>query len=206
MTHPSRFIVIEGIDGAGTTTQVEQLTANLRDRGIDVRATFEPSSGPVGRQIRKTLVRDPSAPSRAALPWLFAADRADHLDRVVEPALAAGTWVVSDRYYPSSLAYQSLSMPLDYVHALNARFRAPDLLVFVRVDLETALARIESRGGTREIFEERDRLIQINAQYDAVLERLAAAGEPLVEVDGGQPIDAVARAILAEVEGRWLAS
>ena len=206
MTHPSRFVVIEGIDGAGTTTQVEQLTERLRARGIEVRSTFEPSSGPVGRQIRKALVRDPSAPSRAALPWLFAADRADHLDRVVEPALASGSWVVSDRYYPSSLAYQSLSLSLDYVHALNERFRAPDLLIFVRVDLDTALARIESRGGTRELFEERDRLAEISAQYDAVLQRLSSRGEAIAEVDGHRTIDEVAQAILAEVEGRWLAS
>ena len=101
-----RFIVLEGIDGSGTTTQVSQLAENLRLRGHRVRTTFEPSPGRIGRQIRQLLAvrADPVDPGALAL--LFAADRLDHNHTVVLPALRAGE---IDRYLMSSLAYQGLT-------------------------------------------------------------------------------------------------
>lgn len=203
----SHFIVIEGLDGAGTTTQVERLRAHVEAAGEPVLATREPTEGPVGRVIRQVLSQAPDAPHIETLPWLFAADRADHLSRRVEPALAQGSWVISDRYYHSSLAYQSLTLPYDRVHALNADFRTPDLTVFVRVTVDACLERIGRRGAALEIYERRDRMEAISASYDAVLEALSAAGEPIVEVDGHQAVDAVTRDIVAHLEARaWLAS
>jgi dTMP kinase len=194
------FIVLEGLDGAGTTTQVGRLVDRLHAAGRSVVATREPTDRSVGRLIRRVLAGDPDAPSPRTLPWLFAADRSDHLEAVIEPALAAGTIIVSDRYYHSSLAYQSLVEPLERVHTLNATFRTPDLTVFVRVTPEEALSRIERRGGEREIFEQLDKLRAINDAYGRVIALLRSRGEPIVEVDGSASPEQVASAISALVD------
>ncbi len=194
-----RFVVIEGLDGAGSTTQVARLVARAQALGMEVLATREPTDGPVGRVIRQTLRGDPDAPSPATLPWMFAADRADHIARVVEPALDRGAAVVSDRYYHSSLAYQSMSLPLDEVYSLNRRFRIPDLTIFLDVGVDIAMERIERRGGEREIFEQRTHLEQVGWAYQRVLELLRDQGEPIAVVDADPDADAVEAAIWAKV-------
>ncbi len=195
------FIAIEGLDGAGTTTQVKCLAQWLEGQGRDVHRTFEPSDGPIGRLIRQTLRKEAGAPNRGVLPWMFAADRADHLEREIEPKLAAGVDVITDRYYHSSLAYQSMEIPLQQVWELNHTFRRPDLTVFVRIDVDTALSRIEARNAEREIFERREQLERICAHYDQVLEFLTSLRHPIAEVDGSLPLDEVTAAVRAEVVG-----
>jgi dTMP kinase len=192
----ARFVVIEGLDGAGTTTQAARLCDHLRARGVAVTATREPTGGPVGRLIRTTLRDEPGAPDLRALPWLFAADRADHLYRTIEPALARGEWVVSDRYFHSSLAYQSLTLPLARVVELNADFRTPDLTIFLDVPVDRCLARIADRP-EREIYEEAGRLTAIAASYHRVIELLRDRGQPIVTLDGTRSIEEVERAIQA---------
>ncbi|TNE90939.1 MAG: dTMP kinase [Deltaproteobacteria bacterium] len=192
------FLVLEGLDGAGTTTQSERLVAALRARGGEVVQTREPTDGPVGLIIRDVLRGDQRAPSVETLPWLFAADRADHLTRKVEPALRRGAYVVSDRYYHSSLAYQSLTLPLEKVAALND-FRSPHITFFLDVPVDECLARITKRGGEREIYEQRDKLERIAAAYDKVLDLVEQRGETVIRIDGtGTPKD-VHEAILAAV-------
>ncbi|MEO8214263.1 MAG: dTMP kinase, partial [Myxococcales bacterium] len=117
---PSRaplFVVLEGIDGSGTTTQLDRLVEHLRERGRQAVATREPSTGPIGRLLREILLGQHVVPMPAggaspvdgrAMALLFAADRRDHLGREVEPALTNGADVVSDRYILSSLAYQAV--------------------------------------------------------------------------------------------------
>ena len=102
---------------------------------------------------------------------------------------------VSDRYYHSSLAYQSLTMPLEQVAALN-RFRAPDLTVFLDVPVDVCLERIGRRGGPREIYERRDRLQRIAEAYEAVLDLVMERGEHVVRLDGTRSPEAVHNAIL----------
>ena len=198
----SRFVVIEGLDGAGTTTQTERLASWLRSRGLEVEATREPTDGPVGKILRQVLRAEAGAPDERTLPWLFAADRADHLTRTVDPALGRGAWVLSDRYYPSSLAYQSLVLPLDRVHALNADFRVPDLTLFLQVSVDTCLRRLAGRP-EREIFEVRERLEPISASYERVMDYLVERGEPVLTLDGDQPVELVEAEIRAAVE-QWL--
>src|SRR3989442_1021120 len=99
-----RFIVLEGIDGAGTTTQTVELSVALRKDGRKVVVTREPSGRWVGQLIREVLVGQKMFPP-AAVALLFAADRLDHLEREIKPALAGGEDVISDRYLLSSLAY-----------------------------------------------------------------------------------------------------
>ena len=108
-----RFIVLEGGDASGKSTQVARLVARLQRLGKDVIETFEPGATPAGQRIRSLLLDgdEPLVPAAEAL--LMAADRAQHVAEVVRPALAKGTWVVSDRYVPSTLAYQGAGRALD---------------------------------------------------------------------------------------------
>ena len=192
-----QFIVIEGLDGAGTTTQVERLCRALINQGKQVVQTCEPTDRVVGRIIRKTLSGDSNAPHPRTLPWMFAADRSDHLLGLVEPALVAGRWVVSDRYFHSSLAYQSLTLPLEEVWSLNRHFRAPDLTVFIDLTVERCLERVLSRGGSRDIYEHEQQLLQISAAYARVLPFLADLGHRIERVAGEGSVDEVAERVRA---------
>ena len=196
------FIVLEGLDGAGTTTQSRLLAEALRADGHAVHETREPSDGPVGVQIRQALrsrvVRrggDRLTPETIAL--LFAADRVDHVADEVRPALDAGRIVVSDRYVHSSIAYQGSELPVDWVVSIDARAPAADLVVFVDVPVETCLARIDGRG-ERELFERREFLEAVVARYE---EAFTLRPDPVVRVDGSRSIDAVHEAIVAAVAG-----
>ncbi len=195
-----RFFVVEGLDGAGTTTQSKLLEVWLRERA-PVLLTREPTDGPVGRIIRRVLSGDDDAPDWRTLPWMFAADRADHLFSEIQPALDAGTHVVSDRYYHSSLAYQSLTLPLDKVASLND-FRAPDLTVYIELSVDVCLARINARGEAKEIFEKRDKLQRIADAYRQVIDFLRQRGDRIQVVDGDQPIEAVFGEVRSLVEAR----
>jgi len=199
----SVFIAIEGIDGSGGTTQTRLLVDWFHRQGCaEVLQTCEPSNGPVGRFIRQTLNpnHEASCVGDAVLPFLFAGDRRDHLDREIIPALQRGAAVVTDRYYHSSLAYQSLAIGLPAVATLNERFRAPDLTVFLDLDPEVSLARIESRGETLERFEALDRLRQIHEAYEAVLVHCRARGERVVSIDASATPEDIHAAIVTEIE------
>lgn len=198
-----RFVVVEGLDGAGTTTQAERLAATLRDRcGLGVELTKEPTDGPLGAVLRQAiegrLTLDP-----VALALAFAADRADHLFNPVngiETQLAAGRWVVSDRYVLSSLAYnRGGAISREWVAELNRHALAPDLTVFVDVDPELCLERIGARSSADELFHSREQLVAVDRNYRDVI----AAGHvrgPLATVDGSGSIDAVEAEIWAVVE------
>lgn len=195
----SLFIALEGLDGSGTTTQSARLAAWLRNLGHTVHTSCEPSEGPVGQLIRASLRQEPGSPDRSTLPWLFSADRADHLHRDIEPALAAGTIAITDRYAPSSLAYQSMEIPMDQVYVLNASFRVPDLVLFHELDVDVALSRIGSRGEAREIFEHRSQLERVAKHYREAMAYLDARGWPITTLDASLPIDDVTLAIQAAV-------
>ena len=186
-----RFVAIEGIDGSGGTTQAKRLTEWLRSQGAGVQLTCEPSDGPVGLFIRRALTpSDPAARlGDGVLPLLFAADRRDHLDREILPALERGHWVVTDRYYHSSLAYQSAAIGLAAVAALNAAFRAPDLTLYLDLDPQVALQRIQARGGAPERFEALDRLRNVRDAYSAVMVHCKAQGENIVRLDASCSVD-----------------
>jgi dTMP kinase len=118
-----RFVVLEGIDGSGTTTQVARLAERLRTMHVPVRATREPSDGPVGVLIRQVLtgrviVPGGRSPGWATMALLFAADRMDHVESEIAPFTAGGGVIVSDRYDASSLAYQSISSGVEGKNAV----------------------------------------------------------------------------------------
>jgi dTMP kinase len=195
-----RLIVIEGLDGAGTTTQVRRLVEHLIiAKGISAHATREPSDGPVGRLIRELLVGHHAIEgqklSQGTFGLLFAADRLDHLQREVEPKLAAGATVVSDRWYHSSLAYQGTGADRDWIAMLNARARRPDVTVFLQVRPEVAAQRRAAAQRREELFEDLRMQQEVDAGYRATIAELVAAGERIEVVDGEQSEDQVFAAI-----------
>jgi dTMP kinase len=199
----SKLIVLEGLDGAGTTTQARRLADALAARGRTAHVTREPSDGPVGRLIREMLTGGHAivgqSISQATFGLLFAADRLDHVQREVEPALAAGHVVISDRWYHSSLAYQGTGAERDWIRVLNGRARKPDLTVFLRVRAAVAAERRVAAGRAQELFEDLPMQEKVAAGYEEVLAELAAAGEAITILDGEQPLDAVTEAIVAAV-------
>ena len=201
----SRLIVLEGLDGAGTTTQVKRLVAHLQQTDRAAHATREPSDGPIGKLIREMLTGGHAIPdqslSQSTFGLLFAADRLDHLQREVEPRLAAGTLVVSDRWYHSSLAYQGTGADRDWITMLNARAKRPDLTIFLQVRPEVAAARRAAAGRVQELFEDLRMQEEVAAGYKATISELAAQGERIEVVDGEASQDAVFAAIVALVGG-----
>nr|WP_216626908.1 dTMP kinase [Corallococcus exercitus] len=201
---PGRFIVLEGLDGAGTTTQTERLASVLRAEGHAVVTTREPSDGPVGTMLRQALTgrlglpqgRGPLAQETLAL--LFAADRTDHLHARILPALEQGKVVLCDRYVLSSLAYQGASLPMDWVNAVNSHAVSPDLTLFVGVDPQVAATRRAVRGGPAELFEADEAQRRIATQYLKAIE-LRENHERIVHIDGELSVEAVTEECLAEV-------
>lgn len=196
----TRLIVIEGLDGAGTTTQARRLVEHLNARGTKAHATREPSDGPVGRLIREMLTGNHAIEgqtlSQGTFGLLFAADRLDHLQREVEPQLAAGTLVISDRWYHSSLAYQGTGADRDWILTLNARARRPDLTIFLKVRPEVAAQRRAAARRTEELFEHIQMQREVDAGYTATNAELIAQGERIETIDGEMSEDEVFAAIV----------
>lgn len=206
------FIVIEGIDGAGTTTQAKMLGQWYRNRGLPVLVTHEPTDGPIGSMIRQILTHrlvvcgmaGPRAPAWATMTLLFAADRLDHLESSILPNLLDGVSVVSDRYDLSSIAYQSASGTestdpsiVEWVQVVNGRARRPDLTIVLDVDPEVAARRRDERAYSTELYE------------DGALQRALARGyqraeelvphDNLVHVDGNPDAETVHAAVVEAV-------
>lgn len=191
-----RFYVIEGADGVGSTTQARRLVDALTLEGRAVHFTAEPSTGPIGGLIRQLLGGDrPRTQIHRELALLFAADRLDHVAREIEPRLAAGTDVVSDRYVLSSLVYQSLDLPFDWVRDLNRFAPPPDATVLVSLPVDDAWSRLEARiqtGVPREVFDQKTTQTRIHGEYERQARKAGA-----VIVDGSGSVDVVAARVKA---------
>jgi dTMP kinase len=184
MTDTARFVVLEGGDATGKSTQIERLVARLQQRGIEVVATFEPGATPLGRRLRELLLDgdDPVDPVTEAL--LMAADRAQHVAEVIRPALARNAWVVSDRFVPSSLAYQGVGRGLGVheVEQLNALATAgiePDLVVVLDLAPEGARRRF---GPRLDRLEGEDDAFAL-AVHEAYRDLARARGWELIDAD-----------------------
>lgn len=197
------MIVLEGLDGAGTTTQTRRLVEHLNAHGKPAHGTREPSDGPVGRLIREMLTGGHAIAgeklSQGTFGLLFAADRLDHMQREVEPKLAAGITVVSDRWYHSSLAYQGTGADRDWIAMLNARARRPDITVFLKVRPEVAAQRRAAARRKEELFEDLRMQQEVDAGYQATIAELQAQGERIDVLDGEQTEDQVFAAILRAI-------
>lgn len=182
--HPGALIVIEGIDGSGSTTQSELLLAWLQRAGVQATLTSEPSKGPIGGALRAHLSRQVELRGPQAEALAFAADRMDHVDAEIVPALERGVTVVTDRYYLSSLAYQALSCDLAWLREINRFAIRPDLTVFLSVPVDVGMARFSGRAARERFEEDRGELARIAGRYEAAIAALAADGEEVKVIDG----------------------
>jgi len=200
------FLVLEGLDGAGTTTQSQRLADWLRARGRRPHLTAEPSRGPVGTQVRQVLSGRLRASGGGdfdphALALLFAADRLDHWQSEIRPRLEEGCDVISDRYVLSSLAYQAVSTgDAAWVAAINARAPAPDLTMFLRVSPAVALRRRYAASAEREIFEVPAFQRKVHRAYLRALGGMVEAGERVIELGGSGTVEAVGAGVARAVE------
>ena len=199
-----RFIVLEGIDGAGTTTQSALLVERLRRETpkTPVKITREPSDGPIGSLVRQVLtgriiVPGGRAPGWATMALLFAADRMDHVESDIEPFLAQGGVIVSDRYDASSLAYQSVSSgrggekAVEWIRELNKHALRPDLTIVLDLPSEIAAVRREVRGEAAQLYEQNEVQRALAEFYRDVARHMP--DHRVVIIDGKVSIDEVHR-------------
>lgn len=193
-----RLLALEGLDGSGKSTQVAALGEALRAAGHDVLVTREPTEGPYGRRIR-SMARsgEPVAPE-VELRW-FVEDRRAHVAEVIEPGLAAGRVVLTDRYFLSTVAYQGARGldPGKLLAESEAEFPLPDLVLLLEIEPELGLQRVSGRGGAADTaFERLHFLERVDANFRA-LDR-----PYLARIDARGPEEVVRRAVLECVRRR----
>lgn len=195
------FIVFEGLDGAGTTTQMKILGEKFSSGGKDVFITHEPTDNPVGRLVRSCLQKKfRTTPSALAL--LYASDRDDHLDNPeygINGYLSRGSVVISDRYFYSTLAYQGVECEYGFLKRINAPFRHADVIIFVDTPVDECMARIEKRGEEKELFEKKEYLTQVRENYLREFKDLPE-GVELIKIDGTLSIEDTAIKIENELK------
>lgn len=188
------FVVIDGPDGAGTSTHAAALVKGLTTQGKKALLTAEPTNGPVGKLLR-TLLKAKKPLDHHMLQLLFCADRAQHIADVIRPALQQGRIVVSDRYVPSTLAY-GLAGGLDrgWLKLITTEFRRPDLTIFLLPPFATSFERVEARKG-RDAFEQRQFQQQVHANY----KRLSEEDISILRIDSSAPRQQIADQIMLAV-------
>ena len=193
-----RFIVFEGIDGAGKSTQITLLCDTLRSMGRRVLCTAEPTDTDTGRMLRAALSGAvPRTPCEMAA--LFTLDRIGH-SHEIKKALDEGFDVICDRYYYSSLAYQGSQCDYDWVRRMNCEcpeILHPDLCVFLDLVPEAALARIRKRGEAAEIYENEVALTRTRSTFLRVFDTL---GDRVAVIDAAPAPAEVGAAVLAAVK------
>lgn len=181
-----RFIVFEGLDGSGQSTQAEMLT-----RSLNAHLTKEPTNGLIGGLIRGSLQKDWNS-TPECLQLLFAADRAHHLKKEITPLLNKGVDVVCDRYLFSTIAFGSLEIDdWQYLKEINKRFMLPDVVFYLKVSPKTCIQRIKEGRNSFELFEEEKKLEKIEKGY----ERLAKEYDIFKVIDGERSVKDVAEEI-----------
>jgi dTMP kinase len=192
MTSKGVFICIEGLDGCGKTTQAKMLVRRLR-KSCDAIYTAEPSRGKIGRFIKKHCLHGDKRSSGIVEALLFAADRSEHVEKTVLPALKKGQMVVSDRYVYSSLAYQGATgLDLGWIKKINEYAIRPDLAIFIDVQPETVVQRLKPKKSVMETLETQRKVREVYVGF-------AEKGE-LVRVDGNKSKKQVADDIAAVVK------
>jgi dTMP kinase len=193
------FVVFEGGEGAGKSTQVTRLASELHAEDRDVVVTREPGATDVGRRIRGLVLDKSESPSPRAEALLYAADRAHHVATVVRPALARGAVVISDRYVDSSLAYQGAgrTLPVAEVSWLSSWATGglkPDLVVLLDVDPTVGLSRVDSRGEAADRLESESKAFHERVRY-AFLDLAAADPRRYLVLDASRPADEISAAV-----------
>lgn len=178
------LISIEGIDGSGKTTQSKLLTGKLKERGYDAIYTREPTNGPIGTIIKREVLRRGKRPPPVVEAVLFAADRLNHVEKEIKPALEKGKVIICDRYVHSSLAYQgSAGISLKWIRKINKFAPKPDLAIYLDVKPEIGLSRVRKE---KTVMDE----LEIQKLVRKMYLKLVEEGE-LVIVDGERSVDEV---------------
>lgn len=204
--NPGRFITLEGGEGAGKSTQIQVIKDYLLTRGNDVVVTREPGGTSEGQEIRNLLVsgdKDKWSPLSETL--LILADRAAHLERVIRPALAEGKYVVCDRFFDSTKAYQGVAggLGLDVIHNLQQPVLGttlPDVTLLLDIDPEKGLRRAQERGG--ELRFESKTLAYHRTLRNAFLDFAAQEPDRIFVIDADRDVEAVSADILAVLDER----
>ncbi len=191
------FIVFEGIDGAGTSTQIKKLIERDTDRFV---ATAEPTGLETGKFLRRMLAGDFQVDEKTNA-YLFAADRCQHIfgKGGVKELCESGKIVVSDRYFFSSLAYQSVSCGKELPRLLNSPFPLPEILFFFEINPEISLGRVSARGEAKEIYETIEKQKAIAERYEEVIaeyeKESADSGMKIIRIDASKDIESIAAEI-----------
>ncbi|NJE54937.1 dTMP kinase [Thermococcus sp. 21S9] len=198
------FIVLEGIDGAGKSTQAKLLKLWFEEKGYEVVLTKEPTDTPFGKLIRKLVLTggregiiDGAKISHEAEALLFAADRAEHVDKLIKPALESGKVVISDRYFYSSLAYQwARGLDLEWLIDLNRFAIRPDLVLLLDLPVKESMKRIK----TRSIKSEFDKIVELQKKVRENYLKLAERFPEIKIVNALEDVEGVHGQIVALVE------
>jgi dTMP kinase len=195
MNHKGLFIAFEGIDGSGKSTQVKLLAQYLSGKGYKVYTTFEPTDSPIGKIIRD-IFNHRMEGDQKVIAALFAADRLHHLlhseDGIIKK-LNDGYTVITDRYYLSSYAYHSVHVDMDWVIQLNAQSAAllrPDLNIYIEMDPQISMNRLNAGRTNIEMYETLDNLIKVRDQYEIAM-NLVKNEEKIVRIDGNRSPDKI---------------
>lgn len=198
--YPGTFIVLEGIDGSGKTTQIKRVKNSLTKlSGKEVFLTKEPTESVVGQLIKK-IVRNEIKVPKTAIQYLFCADRVIHLEKVVIPKLKEGAIVVSDRYFWSSLAYgiadRNTLLAAQSILSMYNQFLVPDFTFYLRVAVSTAISRLSQMQKTKELYEEKGKLLKIAKGYDWVVKQFP---KEITVIDGEMSVEEVTKEIIKKV-------
>ena len=204
MEKKAKFIVFEGIDGSGKSTQVSLLAKKMNDDGIQCHVTHEPTDSLFGASVHQIMTGRMKADERVTA-LMFAADRLDHLTNDTDGlcnVIDRGITVLCDRYYFSSYAYNSVNVDLDWVMELNrmsASTLRPDLVIFIDVDPDTAVNRLSQGRTHSEIFETRERLTAVREGYLSAFRKFKDE-ENIVIIDGNNSPEEVFQEVKKAVD------
>lgn len=193
MTILKNFVVLEGIDGSGTTTLLKNLTTRLSEKGIQSTGTCEPTDMPIGKLIRSVLRKEYRI-EPFSLAQLFCADRREHVKEIQN--LLENGMVISDRYLFSSLAYQSIDSGWDLIWDCNQSFPLPEKLVFLDLPPETAQRRMKHRGEEQELFEDLPVQDKIIHYYYKSLDFFQNSPMKILKMDGSLEADVICEKVL----------
>lgn len=189
--YPGTFIVIEGADGSGTTTQSKKLAEE-----IGGYYTFEPSGNSIGEKVDELISSEQYSPETVALG--FAADRMVHLEEEIIPRLEDGEVVVCDRYYHSSMVYQpTMGLDFEWVKQLNKAALTPDLTFVLDVSADIGMSRVDSRGRDGNVFEQMSFQEEVVARYRDLDNKL---DEKIIVIDSRDSIQEVSEKISLEIK------
>ncbi len=200
----SLFIAFEGIDGSGKSTQVKLLAEYLTEKGLKVYTTFEPTDSRIGTMIRD-IFNHRMEGDQKVIAALFAADRLDHLlnsKNGILKKLEDGYTVITDRYYFSSYAYHSVYVDMDWVietNSLSANLKRPDLNIYIDIDPEISMDRLNKGRTNIEMYETLENLTKVHSKYKEAFDRIGTE-EKVFHTNGNRKPEQIAKDIRGVVE------